>query len=260
VFARLFYVLPILVVYMVIKNAPLPPIHPWFPYIAIVLAFFEVPAHYCYQRAIKTEKTSLVNPIYALITIPMMSSFIFFEGWSIVGFAGIVVITGGVYILQARKNNYAGGNVLLPIISLWQNKESRLMLYAVMCWSITTPLQKVAIKMSNIEMMGLCYLSIASLLTVLWGIFKGSSVREIIFPQKVHHFAPIGLVAGINNVLQYTALSLINPAYVTGLKQTIHLWLIVSDRFIFKDVISKAQMFAIGIIVTGAMLVGLGVK
>ena len=258
-FARFFYVLPVLVIYAAIRWTTIPVINPWFITIILILVLLEVPAQFFYQQAIKSEKISLITPIGSLLTIPMMTSFIFFKGWSVVGCAGIIVITGGVYILQARTHMLtANGKLFDPIKLMWLNKGSRFMLWAVICWSITSPLQRVAIAMSNIEIMGICYLGGCSILTIVWGKQKGIPIRDIIFPNKIYLFAPIGLFGGVANILQYTALSLINPAYVVALKQTGQLWAIIWDRKIFQHRISSSQTFAICIIITGALLVGFG--
>jgi len=256
VFSRLFYVVPVLLAYLWWKGMPAK-IDPYFWPTMLVLVLLEIPSQWFFHQAIKTEQISLVMPISTLIMIPMLSSFVFFSGWSWLGFAGSMTVAFGVYLLQASKEGLSTHNLLAPIRSIITNKASRYMLYTIVLWSITTPLQKVTANQSSVAFMGVIYLSGCSIGVIVWRLIRRQSVKSVIAPPGTVRLIPVGLLAGGGSITQYWALSVMNPVYVIALKETILLWAIIWDRMFFGHKPSKMQIASTCLVVIGAAMVGI---
>jgi drug/metabolite transporter (DMT)-like permease len=224
-----------------------------------------VPSQWFYHQAIKIEQISLVMPLTALLPLLLFTSFVFFGGWSWVGALGVLVVTSGVYFLEITKNfktskdKLSFGNLLGPIKAISKNKASRYMLVTVLLWSITTPLQKVAVGQSNIAFMGVCYLSGCSILIILQRIISRQSVAKVVLPAGVWRVIPVGLFAGLGSIAQYSALSFLSPVYVISLKDTILLWSVLWDKMVFHKTITRAQMISIIIVTVGSIMVGISI-
>lgn len=262
VFARLFYVVPVLLVYLYFTGMPVN-INPWFWPTIVLMILLEVPSQWFYHQAIKSEQISLVIPLTALLPMLLFTSFIFFGGWSWLGVIGVLVITFGVYFLEAAKyvettqKRLTLGNLIDPIKAIIKNKPSRYMLATVALWEITTPLQKVAVEQSNVAFMGVCYLSGCSIVVIIYRIITRQSVSRVIFPKGIIGLIPIGIFAGLGSIAQYTALSMLSPAYVIAFKDTILLWSVLWDKTIFHQSVSRVKMIAIIIVTIGTVMVGI---
>ncbi|MDD4412468.1 MAG: EamA family transporter [Patescibacteria group bacterium] len=270
VFARLFYVVPILLVFFLIVGAP-SQINPNFFWIMMIMVLLEIPSQWFFHQSIKMGQLSVVMPISTLIAIPMLSSFWFFGGWSWLGLFGALFITVGIYVLQASKLKegddikyvFSWSNLIKPIKSLFKEKSSRFMLITIVLWSITTPLQKLASSvpgttetpLSNVAFMGVVYLSLCSLGVVFWSKIKSKKIKSIIYPPQKLSLMPIGGFAGFGAIAQYWALSILNPVYVIALKETILIWTVIWDVLIFKQKISVVQLISIVIVMIGAALI-----
>lgn len=256
IFARLFYVVPVLIAFLWWKGMP-DTISPYFWHTMLILIVLEIPSQWFFHQAIKTEQISIVMPISTLIMIPMLSSFIFFEGWSWLGVSGSLIVAFGVYMLQTLKNGFSLDNFWTPIKSIFTNKASRNMVYAIILWSITTPLQKVTANQSSVAFMGVVYLLGCSLGVIVWRIIKRQPIKPVILPPGALRLMPIGLFAGGGSIAQYWALSLLNPVYVIALKETILFWSILWDKIFFKHSPSRVQIVSTIIVAIGASMVGI---
>ncbi len=271
VFARLFYVVPVLLIFLLITGMPAT-LHPYFWWIVVGMAILEIPSQWFYHQAIKHGELSMVMPISTLIVLPMLTSFIFFTGWSWLGIAGVILVTVGVYTLQVTEvmklEEPKWQKLWAPIKSMFKEKASRYMLITILFWSVTTPLQKLASSipgqgttpLSNIAFMGVIYLSFCSLGIILMRLVRGKKIAPIIFPKQIGQLAPIGLLSGLASVAQYWALALMNPVYVIAFKETILMWTVLWDRLVFKIKISRIQFISIIIVMLGALIVGLAMK
>lgn len=264
VFARLFYVVPVLLVYLLWIGMPTA-INPWFWPTIVLMILLEVPSQWFYHQAIKTEQISLVMPLTALLPPFLFTSFVFFGGWSWLGAVGVLVVSLGVYFLEATKyleatkEKLSLGNLLGPVKAIMKNRASRYMLATVLLWSVTTPLQKVAVGQSNVAFMGVCYLTGCSILIVFQRIIRKQSVAKVVWPVGVSRLIPIGIFAGFGSIFQYSALSFLAPVYVIALKNTILLWSVLWDKVIFHQIVTRAQMISIIIVTIGSIMVGVSI-
>ncbi len=255
VFARLFYAVPILTVCLLIFGMP-ERIGDRFWTVMLVLVALEIPAQWFYHQAIKSEQLSTVLPIGSLLVLTMAPiSFYAFGGWSWRAFAGILIVCSGVYALKATQTAFSLRNLTLPIQAIWTHLPSRHMLYTVLLWSATTPLQRVAVAESNIWFMGTVYLSGTALGIVLCTRLAKVPVKSVALPASMLGLAPIGILAGAANMCQYWASSLINPVFVIALKETGLLWMLVWDRLLFKTSISPLRAGSVAAVTTGNILV-----
>ena len=264
VFARLFYVVPVLLIYLAWTGMPAV-INQWFWSTIVLMIILEVPSQWFYHQAIKTEQISLVMPLTALLPLFLFTSFVFFGGWSWLGAAGVLVVSFGVYFLEATKyleaakESFSFSNLFGPVKAIIKNKASRYMLVTVLLWSVTTPLQKVAVDQSNVAFMGVCYLAGCSIMIIVYRLLARQSVARVVWPVGVLGLIPIGIFAGFGSIFQYSALSFLAPVYVIALKDTILLWSVLWDKLIFHQTITRAQMISIIIVTVGSIMVGISI-
>lgn len=260
VFARFFYVTPILMIFLWIKGMP-DKIDRYFWPTMLALILLEIPSQWFYHQALKADKISLVQPIQTLLVYPLMFSFFVFKGWSWGAFCGVIIVSMGVYLLQLQKleGEFSLKRFFEPIKALKNNLASRHMLTAVLLWSITTPLQKITSEMSSPAFMGVIYLSGCSLGVILWRVINRQSVMPIIFPPEMHKLMPTGLVAGIASIGQYWSLSIMNPVYAISLKDIRIILIMMWDKLFFKTHISRGQAMATMMILAGSIMVGVSI-
>lgn len=257
VFSRFVYVIPVLLVYLFAFQSLPAAIDPYFWLVILGLALLEIPSQWFYHQALKADNISLVQPIQILLVYPLMLSFLFFDGWNWQAFSGVIVVSAGVYFLQLQKleGKFSWPRFFEPIKSLKDNRASKNMLGAVLLWSLTTPVQKVAVEMSNAAFMGLVYALFCSAGLIIWRLIRRRKIGPMVWPPQPQKLAITGLTAGLASLGQYWALSLMNPVYVVSLKDIRIALIMLWDRVFFKTKISGHQAIATLVILVGSIMV-----
>ncbi|MBI2613332.1 MAG: EamA family transporter [Candidatus Levybacteria bacterium] len=205
-------------------------------------------------KAIKDSPLSLTlpittfTPVFLLITSPIMLG----EFPKPLGVIGILSVVIGSYILNLSKRT---NGAFEPIMALFKNQGSRLMLIVAVIWSITSNIDKIVVTNSNPLLASLASnIAILIFLTlVLW--VRKVSILHILKQSKI--LAPIGIANGLSYAFQMTAISMTLVANVISVKRTHALFGTIWGKIFFKEENIKERFAGAFIMVIGVILIAL---
>jgi uncharacterized membrane protein len=251
--ARLGYAMPWLLAALFFIPWIIPDTTFWFC-IAIGLPL-EALAFYCYMNALKISPLSLTVPFLAFTP-----GFIILTGWVILGeeispggFWGIILIIVGAYFLNLSKTSYG---LLAPLVAIFREPGSRLMLLVSFLYAFTSTIGKLAIIHSNPYFFGIVYnIALAMLLTLF---LPAAAIAE---PLKNLTRRPlIGLILGAlvaTTIFSHMlAISLTNVAYMISLKRTSLLFGVLYGALWFKEEKIAERLTGAIIMIAGVFLIG----
>jgi drug/metabolite transporter (DMT)-like permease len=251
--ARLGYAMPWLLAALFFIPWIIPDTIFWFC-IAIGLPL-EALAFYCYMKALKISPLSLTVPFLAFTP-----GFIILTGWVILGeeispggFWGIILIIVGAYFLNLSKTSYG---LLAPLVAIFREPGSRLMLLVSFLYAFTSTIGKLAIIHSNPYFFGIVYnIALAMLLTLF---LPAAAIAE---PLKNLTRRPlIGLILGAlvaTTIFSHMlAISLTNVAYMISLKRTSLLFGVLYGALWFKEEKIAERLTGAIIMIAGVFLIG----
>ena len=251
--ARLGYAMPWLLAALLFIPWIIPDTTFWFC-IAIGLPL-EALAFYCYMKALKISPLSLTVPFLAFTP-----GFIILTGWVILGeeispggFWGIILIIVGAYFLNLSKTSYG---LLAPLVAIFREPGSRLMLLVSFLYAFTSTIGKLAIIHSNPYFFGIVYnIALAMLLTLF---LPAAAIAE---PLKNLTRRPlIGLILGAlvaTTIFSHMlAISLTNVAYMISLKRTSLLFGVLYGALWFKEEKIAERLTGAIIMIAGVFLIG----
>lgn len=185
----------------------------WLP--AILSVSINAGTSLMYARALR-ESLSLTVPITALSPVMLLATEPLMTGRFVppLGMAGIGVIAVGLYLLNFTALRTHGP--LGPFKSVWKEKGPRLMLLVVICWSVTAPLDRMAIEAWHpLWFAAFLHGGIAILLTPLW---IRARRRKASAPGE-WKLAGLGPLSGIASMLQMVAMAQAPVAMVIALRR-----------------------------------------
>jgi drug/metabolite transporter (DMT)-like permease len=251
--ARLSYAMPWLLAALFFIPLIIPDTTFWFC-IAISLPL-EASAFYCYMKALKISPLSLTVPFLAFTP-----GFIILTGWVILGeeispggFWGIILIIVGAYFLNLSKTSYG---LLAPLLAIFREPGSRLMLLVSFLYAFTSTIGKLAIIHSNPYFFGIVYnIALAMLLTLF---LPAAAIAK---PLKNLTRRPlIGLILGAlvaTTIFSHMlAISLTNVAYMISLKRTSLLFGVLYGALWFKEEKIAERLTGAIIMIAGVFLIG----
>jgi drug/metabolite transporter (DMT)-like permease len=151
---RVFFALPFLAALMPFMAVP--ELGSGFWRTIVILIPLEITATLLYMKALRGCHLSLCIPFLAFTPVFLIATGWLFLGETVqgLGIAGIVLITGGSYILSI--GNGAPG-LLAPVKALIREPGARLMLGVALIYSVSAALYKVAILNSEPLFLGITY-------------------------------------------------------------------------------------------------------
>jgi drug/metabolite transporter (DMT)-like permease len=184
-----------------------------------------------YVRALR-EDLSLTVPITALSPVLLLATEPLLTGRFVppLGMAGIGVIAAGLYLLNlpALRTHGPFG----PFKSVWKRKGTRLMLLVVLCWSVTAPLDRMAIEAWHpLWFAAVLHGGIAVLLTPLW---IRARRRKPSAPGE-WKLAGLGPLSGVASMLQMLAMTGAPVAMVIALRRFSAPLTAVWGRLLFRE-------------------------
>jgi drug/metabolite transporter (DMT)-like permease len=156
-----------------------------------------------YVRALR-EDLSLTVPITALSPVCLLATEPLMSGRFIpgVGVLGVGIICLGLYVLNLDA--LRAGGLLGPIRDLWRRKGTRLLLVVIVIWSVTAPIDSIAVH----DWDPLWYAAVlhggSGLLLTPFCWRKSQALK----PARGDRFrlAAIGVLSGLGTMLQLTAM------------------------------------------------------
>ena len=211
---------------------PIPNLDTTFWISVLILLPLEITALILYVKAIKLSPLSITIPFMALspVFIIVIAFFLLGELPDTSGFVGILLITIGTYLLNAKASNVG---ILGPIKAIANEKGSMLMVIVAVIYSITSTIGKIAVQHSSPIFFGFFYpLLLTIVLSMVVGV-KGILPHVISRPVT---FLIIGIFTAIMILSHFLAISMADVAYVISVKRTSLIFSVLYGRLIFKEI------------------------
>lgn len=221
-------------------------------YLTVALLLpLEIAALILYVKAIRISPLSLTVPFMALS--PVFIIFIAFvtlgEVPSVGGVAGIFLITGGAYLLNASASREG---VLGPLRAIRRERGSLLMIIVAFIYSITSTLGKVAIQHSGPVFFGFFYPFILTVIMtgIVW--YRGKTPMIVSRPGT---FLTIGFCTAAMVISHFIALNMTQVSYLISVKRTSLLWSVIYGWFVFGESHIRERLLGSAVMVAGVVLI-----
>ena len=211
---------------------PIPNLDTTFWISVLILLPLEITALILYVKAIKLSPLSITIPFMALspVFIIVIAFFLLGERPDTSGFVGILLITIGTYLSNAKASNIG---LLGPIKAIANEKGSVLMVIVAVIYSITSTIGKIAVQHSSPIFFGFFYpLLLTVVLSMVVGV-KGILPHVISRPVT---FLIIGIFTAIMILSHFLAISMADVAYVISIERTSLIFSVLYGRLIFKEI------------------------
>lgn len=213
----------------------------------------EITAFLIYMKALKYSPLSNSIPFLAFTPI-----FVILTGWVVLGekvssggFAGIILIVAGSYVLNLSK--IAAGWVQ-PFKTAFQETGSRYMILISFIYSLTSIIGKLAILHSEPVFFGAIYtILMTAVVALLWPFSKA---RSRSFLAKPAAGIVLGLAVAFTVICHMIAISRIEAAYMISIKRTSLLFSVLYGAFWFKEEKIRERVAGALLMLTGIFLIG----
>lgn len=192
---------------------------------------------------------SLTPVVTALLAIPLLG-----ELPTAAQGLGIAMVVAGALVLNLRGGRESSFPALLRALA--HDRGLHLMLIVVLCWSLTPPLDKLAMQHAAPAAHGfvLCAGVAVAVLVVLLAQRRVGEVRQVARAPWIYLLAIAVSVAGL--ALQLFAYRLVYVALVETLKRGLgNAMALVYGRFVFAERVGRAQVAAVALMAAGVALI-----
>lgn len=240
------------------------PIAPWrdvasldprFWLILLVLLPFEITAIFLYNRAIKVSDLSITTPFLGLTPLFLAGTafVVLGERLDVSGFAGIVLIVIGAYVLNVRQSHQG---LLAPLAAIAREPGSRLMVLVALLYSMTALLGKMGAQAAG----PLLFAAIYSVTVVLLLTPAALRAGRKGFLRKAFRnpwFIALGPCYGLMMLCHLNAIVLVEASYMIAVKRCSLLFGILYGRVIFKEAGFRERISGGLVMVAGILLITL---
>ncbi len=243
------YALPFLAITFVFT--PIPALDRTFWISVAALIPLEVLALFLYVRAIRLSPLSLTIPFLALT--PAFIVFIAFvllgEVPSLQGLLGIIFITAGAYVLNAKETK---SGVSGPFRAILKERGSVLMIIVALIYSVTSALGKLAVTHSSPVFFGSFY---PFILTITLSAFVLYKKRTPLLFSRPRVFLAIGFFTAVMMLTHFIAISLTQAAYMISIKRMSLIFSVIYGRLVFKEEGLRERLAGSAVMLAGAALI-----
>jgi drug/metabolite transporter (DMT)-like permease len=218
---------------------------------------FELAAMWLYMKAIRQAPLSQTLPYLAFTPVITIATgyLLLGERVSLVGAAGILLVTSGAYLLNIQQTRNASPYaLLLPFKAMFDNPGPRWMLGVALLYSLTSVMGKGALRHADPDFFGPFYFALlGSLVAVPYIASQGG--RLGVLGRR-----PLALliVGGFMALMVYThfrAIQLVEVAYMISVKRTSLLFGIVLGAWLFAERDLGRNLVAGTLMVAGVFLI-----
>lgn len=252
--ARLAFAMPILIATFIFVEIPALDRTFW---TATACALpLEITAIILYTKALKVSPISLTMPFLALTPMFLIvtSGLIVGEHVTPAGFAGIIVMALGSYLLNLHRIRHA---LLEPFRAIGREKGAVLIIIVAFIYSITSALGKLAIEHSSPIFFGSFYfILVAGLFTPVALLKQGGRIP--IARSDIRALIPIGITYALMILLHMTAMSLTNVAYMISIKRTSLLFSVIYGHLMFSEERIPERALGAAVMLAGFVILVLG--
>jgi drug/metabolite transporter (DMT)-like permease len=203
------------------------------------------------SKALKLGDISIVTALWkvSLLVLLVLGYFTLRERPSLLGLAGVVLSTAGVYLLNVRR---ARLSPLAPLVALVSDPGQRWTLVAALFYAPSVLTIKQAALLSDPYTGSLaCYLAAGLVVTPLVLYTSRQHFRQI--PANWKAFVGLGLFAALTTVCQTIAYTLTLSSYVEAVKQVEILFALAIGALVFGER-QRVREISLG---AGVMLAGM---
>ena len=228
----------------------IPPVDKTFWLAMSICVFLDMITTLLYMRAIQIAPLSLtvpylgISPLFLLI-IPTL---VLGERLSMLGVVGVILVAIGTYTLQIDRAKYGW---LEPWLAIFRNRGSLFMLIVAICYAVTATIGKLAIQHSSPLFFTVTYFGFLALgftPFVLIGT-RGKLAPLVSIPSG---FLKIGFAMALMAIAHFSAIGMIQVAYMISIKRLSLLFAILYGIFLFKEQNLRERLIGGIIIIAGA--------
>lgn len=245
---REFYALPFLLPLLFFID--IPEIQAGFWSAMAILVILDLVTTSLYMRAIQIAPLSLTVPYLGLspIFLLVIPSIVLGEHLSLLGIAGVVLVSIGTYTLQIDRAKFG---FFEPWLAIFKNRGSLYMFCVAILYSVTATYGKVAIIKSSPLFMTIVYFSLLALGFTLIVAFIHRRKLGILFQYPAQKLG-IGLAMALMAITHFTAIGMIQVAYMISIKRLSLLFAILYGAMIFHEKNIRERLLGGIIIIAGA--------
>ena len=243
---RLLFALPLFVITLLLIDVP--SLDRIFWVSSSIALPLEIAAIILYVKALKVSPMSFSIPFLTLTPVFLVgiSYFLLGEKISLIGGAGIILISAGGYMLNIHK---AWGSPMEPLRAVLKERGVLMMIAVAFIFSMTSSLGKMAIEHSSPLFFGGFYFIMITLIFTPVAIWKNKGKIEIT-RRDIVPLSLAGITYFLMIIFHMVAISLTQVAYMISVKRMsiffsiMYGYLIFRERDIRERVLGSIVMFA----------------
>jgi drug/metabolite transporter (DMT)-like permease len=240
---------------LLLQPWPAPPAAFW-GWVAVLMPL-EILAMWLYMRAIRESPLSLTLPYLAFTPVfNVLTGYLLLgEQVSLAGFAGILLVVSGAWLLNIKAvRNGRGLSLLAPFRAIAREHGSRLMLITAAIYSLTSVLGKAALLYVTPGFFGPFYFVALGGVTALLFGSRNIGTWRALGRHPLAHLA-IGACMAAMVVTHFYAIGHIEVAYMIAVKRTSLLFGMLYGAWLFHEQGLTRNLAAGGLMVVGVFLI-----
>ena len=176
------------------------------------------------------------------------------EKVSATGFAGILLVVSGAWLLNLEHARGERFDVLAPFRAILYERGSRLMLITAALYSLTSVLGKGALAYTTPVFFGTLYYVVIGFTVIITFSVAARTPVHVIWRRPVPHLA-IGLFMAIMVLTHFFAIRDVEVAYMIAVKRTSLLFGILYSVLLFHERARVEHFLAGGLMLVGVYLI-----
>lgn len=205
---------------------------------------------FLYMRAIQIAPLSLTIPYLGLtpIFLLIVPTIILGERLTFIGIIGVILVSVGTYTLQIDRAKYG---FFEPWLAIFKNRGSLYMLYISFSYAFTSTLGKLAIQHSSPLFMTIIYFMLLGIAFTPFAVRQSIRRKQSLFANSPHKLF-VGLAMAIMAIAHFSAIGMIQVAYMISIKRLSLLFAILYGWLIFRETNIRKRILGGIIIIIGA--------
>ena len=235
---------------------PMPELATEFWYWTAALIPLEVTAMLLYSQAIRDTSLSLTLPYLAFTPVfnTLTGYILLQEKVSATGFAGILLVVSGAWLLNLEHARGERFDVLAPFRAILYERGSRLMLITAALYSLTSVLGKGALAYTTPVFFGTLYYVVIGFTVIITFSVAARTPVHVIWRRPAPHLA-IGFFMAIMVLTHFFAIRDVEVAYMIAVKRTSLLFGILYSVLLFHERARVEHFLAGGLMMVGVYLI-----
>ena len=237
---------------------PWPAPDPAFWWWLAALVPLEVLAMLLYVMSLRADDLARTLPYQAFTPVfaTLTGYWILGERVSVLGFAGIALVTAGAYGLNLHRVKGTDGRSdwLMPLKAIWHDRGPRLMMGVAALYSVTSVLGKGAMQYVPSNWFGAFYYAVLGAVTLLvLGLWQPGTLRAL--SRRPAPQVLVGLFMALMVFTHFLAIQLVEVAYMISVKRTSLLFGILWGAVLFREKRLGPNLVAGSVMVAGVALI-----